>query len=217
MVLDHPDLPDSMLVWWPEKTILEFVKLYIDLWNTGAIITFNHHGVSGHINHQAIASALSRLVHSEPQFPMMFMLRSRSLIEKYTSIILSVPFSLYRHNRNHESFLPELTHPKSHPTRDKKHLANIVLKTSIYPNKTNDNLSSLNLTSSNLDSNHPLIDGVSEPNNTDHQESINMTLTAPMKRITDSRLSTHSSVLIFKPTKYYKGRRAFNQHISQQV
>ncbi|KAI9623188.1 hypothetical protein H4Q26_014684 [Puccinia striiformis f. sp. tritici PST-130] len=180
MVLDHPDLPDSMLVWWPEKTILEFVKLYIDLWNTGAIITFNHHGVSGHINHQAIASAL-------------------------------------RHNRNHESFLPELTHPKSHPTRDKKHLANIVLKTSIYPNKTNDNLSSLNLTSSNLDSNHTLIDGVSEPNNTDHQESINMTLTAPMKRITDSRLSTHSSVLIFKPTKYYKGRRAFNQHISQQV
>ncbi|POV94477.1 hypothetical protein PSTT_16836, partial [Puccinia striiformis] len=134
MVLDHPDLPDSMLVWWPEKTILEFVKLYIDLWNTGAdiyefkhwlgliqflfiiiqIITFNHHG--------AIASALS-----EPQFPMMFMLRSRSLIEKYTSIILSVPFSLYRHNRNHESFLPELTHPKSHPTRDKKHLANIVV------------------------------------------------------------------------------------------
>ncbi|KAH9441242.1 hypothetical protein Pst134EA_029248 [Puccinia striiformis f. sp. tritici] len=151
MVVDHPDLPDSMSVWWPEKTIIEFVEFYIKLWNIDAIITFDHHGVSGHINHRAIASALSRLVHSDPHFPMTFMLRSRSLIEKYTSIILSVPLSLYRHNRNHQ------------------------------------------------------------------QESLNMTSTPPMKRITDSRLSTHSSIFISTPTEYYEGRRAFNQHISQQI
>ncbi|KAI7936882.1 hypothetical protein MJO28_015781 [Puccinia striiformis f. sp. tritici] len=218
MVVDHPDLPDSMSVWWPEKTIIEFVEFYIKLWNIDAIITFDHHGVSGHINHRAIASALSRLVHSDPHFPMTFMLRSRSLIEKYTSIILSVPLSLYRHNRNRESFLPELIRPKSHPTRDKKRLADIVLKTLIHLNKTNHNFSSLNSTSyDNLNSNYPRINGVSEPDNTDQQESLNMTSTPPMKRITDSRLSTHSSIFISTPTEYYEGRRAFNQHISQQI
>jgi hypothetical protein len=88
------DLPDSMSVWWPEATIAECVKRYVELWDIDAvgvacnesdlgtmhlmtsslilfkkhnnafvlhntqIITFDHHGVSGHANHRAIATTL---------------------------------------------------------------------------------------------------------------------------------------------------------------
>ncbi|PLW43018.1 hypothetical protein PCANC_10038 [Puccinia coronata f. sp. avenae] len=99
IVLDHPGLPDSMSVWWPEATIAECVKRYVELWDIDAIITFDHHGVSGHANHRAIATTLSQLAHTDPQFPITFMLRSTWILEKYASL-LSLPYSLYRHRRH---------------------------------------------------------------------------------------------------------------------
>ncbi|KAA1067804.1 N-acetylglucosaminyl-phosphatidylinositol de-N-acetylase [Puccinia graminis f. sp. tritici] len=150
IVLDHPSLPDSMSVWWPEDTINEFVKLYVDLWNIDLIITFDHHGVSGHTNHRAIASALSRLVHTDPKFPTTMMLRSPGLIEKYSSLFW-MPYTLYRHHRT---------------------LSQDTQKTS---------------------STDPI----------------------RKRRPSDSRLSSHNTLLISTPGQYWEARRAFNQHVSQ--
>ncbi|OAV93070.1 hypothetical protein PTTG_08280 [Puccinia triticina 1-1 BBBD Race 1] len=154
IVLDHPELPDSMSVWWPEDTIAEFVRLYVDLWDIDAIITFDHHGVSGHANHRAIAAALSRQVHSDPKFPMTFMLRSTWIFEKYTSL-LSLPYTLYRHHRN------------------------------------------LGQEAQNA--------------------SANAGRQARRRAPTDSPLSPHASLFLSTPAQYWEGRRAFNQHRSQQV
>ena len=38
------DLPDSMSVWWPETTIAEYVKLYVDLWKIDAVRLVYHSG-----------------------------------------------------------------------------------------------------------------------------------------------------------------------------
>lgn len=161
IVLDHPDLPDSMSVWWPESKIQEFVKVYVDLWKIDVIITFDHHGISGHPNHRAIAAALSRLAHSEAKFPLTFMLRSSSLVAKYSSL-LALPYHLYRHHQTLKQELQNATNSSS----------------------------------------------ISLPSNTTRRAR---------SRLTDSRLSTHHSFFLSSPRQYYEGRRAFNQHVSQNV
>jgi len=206
IVLDHPDLPDSMSVWWPETTIAEYVKLYVDLWKIDAIITFDHYGVSGHANHRAIAAALSRMVHTEREFPMTFMLRSRSLVEKYTWL-LGLPYSLYRHGRNRKSLLPELRRPGSHASLDRKRLAELVVQTLTHLGVP---LPSANLS---MRSTRPVPAVRHDARNASSSSS------GPSRRpsVTDSRLSAHHSLFVSSPTQHYHGRRAFNQHVSQNV
>ncbi|WAR64147.1 hypothetical protein PtB15_16B307 [Puccinia triticina] len=220
IVLDHPELPDSMSVWWPEDTIAEFVRLYVDLWDIDAIITFDHHGVSGHANHRAIAAALSRQVHSDPKFPMTFMLRSTWIFEKYTSL-LSLPYTLYRHHRNRKSLLPQLVRPRSHPSRDKKRLAELVLQTLIHLGA---NLSSTPVplspqpTRSRPDSLPLSTNPPTPPVGQEAQNaSANAGRQARRRAPTDSPLSPHASLFLSTPAQYWEGRRAFNQHRSQQV
>ncbi|MBW0462863.1 hypothetical protein O181_002578 [Austropuccinia psidii MF-1] len=209
IVIDHPELPDSMSVWWPESKIAELVKLYIDLWEIDAVITFDHDGISGHINHRAIAAALSRLVHTDPKFPITFMLRTTMLLEKYSSL-LSLPYSLYRHHRYRKSFLPQFPRPISHPSQDKGRLEALVLRTLLYLNATIDSFFLLNKTSPFPSVN----DTRSIPQDVALNSSSN---SSSQHRLTDSKLSTHSSLFLSSPLQYYEGRRAFNQHVSQNV
>ncbi|KNZ54117.1 hypothetical protein VP01_303g5 [Puccinia sorghi] len=188
IVLDHPDLPDSMSVWWPETTIAEYVKLYVDLWKIDAIITFDHHGVSGHANHRAIAAALSRMVHTEREFPMTFMLRSRSLVEKYMGLIW-LPYSVYRHGRNRKLFLPELSRPRSHPSRDRKRLAELVVESLTHVG--------VSLSSANLSIHHHVPAERHEARNNASSSPMAFGGVGPRRRalVTDSRLSAHHSLL----------------------
>ncbi|KAA1129658.1 N-acetylglucosaminyl-phosphatidylinositol de-N-acetylase [Puccinia graminis f. sp. tritici] len=211
IVLDHPNLPDSKSVWWPEDMINEFVWVYVDLWNIDLIITFDHHGVSGHPNHRAIASALSRSVHTDPKFPTTMMLRSPGIIEKYSSLF-GVPYTLYRHHRDRKSLLPQLARPPGHPSRDKKRLAELVLQTLIHLDAYHNLSSSSSLTSDN--------DTLSTASLSVTQETQNTSSSDPegrRRRATASRLSAHNSLFIATPAQYWEARRAFNQHVSQQV
>ena len=50
---------------WCEETIAQRVCKYIEENNIKAIFTFDKHGVSGHVNHQAIYHSLSNLETTE--------------------------------------------------------------------------------------------------------------------------------------------------------
>ena len=50
---------------WCEETIVQRVTKYIEENNIRAIFTFDKHGVSGHVNHQAIHRSLSSLETTE--------------------------------------------------------------------------------------------------------------------------------------------------------
>ncbi|EGG05093.1 uncharacterized protein MELLADRAFT_116860 [Melampsora larici-populina 98AG31] len=198
IVIDHPELPDSMSVWWPEDKIAEFVKLYVELWKIDLVITFDHHGVSGHANHRAIAAAISRIVHTDPSFPMTMMLESSSLISKYTSLF-SLPLSLYQHHQIRKSLLPSFQRPLLHPSRDSERLSKLVSQT---------------LSHFNCSNHHPTIEkNLSIP-------SVNPNETLPdLKpvRITNHNLSNHHTIFLSTVQQYYDARRSFNQHISQNV
>lgn len=72
--LNRPDLQDNPKKWWSEKAIISAVKEYVEKWHVDAvstrvtiefhrltllqIITFDDGGISGHINHRAVSSAL---------------------------------------------------------------------------------------------------------------------------------------------------------------
>lgn len=50
---------------WCEETIVQRVKGYVEENNIKAIFTFDKHGVSGHVNHQAIYRSLFSLETTE--------------------------------------------------------------------------------------------------------------------------------------------------------
>ncbi|KAI8456072.1 hypothetical protein BY996DRAFT_6993907 [Phakopsora pachyrhizi] len=125
-----------MKVWWPEKKIMEFVYVYIDLWKIDTIITFDENGVSGHANHRAISAAISRAVHTDPKFPTTYVLRSASLLSKYASLF-SLPYSILNHHRTRKLLFSTFDRPPFHPSLDSKKISRNVIKI----------LSDLNLTS----------------------------------------------------------------------
>jgi N-acetylglucosaminylphosphatidylinositol deacetylase len=140
------------------------------------------------------------------------MLRSPGIIEKYSSLF-GVPYTLYRHHRHRKSLLPQLARPRAHPSRDKKRLAELVLQTLIHLDAYHNLSSSSSLTSDN--------DTLSTPSSSVTQETQNTSSTDHEQRrrirTTDSRLSAHNSLFIATPAQYWEARRAFNQHVSQQV
>lgn len=72
--LDRGELQDNPKQWWNETAIIIAVKEYVEKWTIDAvsamsgmelamltfvqIITFDHGGISGHINHRAVSSAV---------------------------------------------------------------------------------------------------------------------------------------------------------------
>lgn len=76
IALDRPDIQDNPKVWWDKKVIEGIVKEYVGKWQADAvsfpiasltcpfnicrfqILTFDSGGVSGHINHRAVSSAI---------------------------------------------------------------------------------------------------------------------------------------------------------------
>ncbi|KAE8154342.1 putative deacetylase LmbE-like domain-containing protein [Aspergillus avenaceus] len=57
-VLDRADLQDNPRQWWNEDKVADLVTAYVRKWKVDLIITFDHGGVSGHINHRAISAGV---------------------------------------------------------------------------------------------------------------------------------------------------------------
>ena len=52
------ELQDNPHVWWDSVLIGKIVEEYVKNWNIDAIVTFDDHGVTGHINHRATAAGV---------------------------------------------------------------------------------------------------------------------------------------------------------------
>jgi len=92
VVLDHAALQDNPKVWWDTDTVAQVVGEYVKRWNIEAIITFDDGGVSGHINHRAVAAGIRHLALAAPNLPA-YQLTSIFVLRKYT-VLLDLPLTL---------------------------------------------------------------------------------------------------------------------------
>ncbi|KAF7588578.1 hypothetical protein BBP40_005497 [Aspergillus hancockii] len=93
VVLDHADLQDNPRKWWDEDLVKELVSSYVQKWNVDLILTFDHGGISGHVNHRSVSAGVRKYVHATPQAPHTYKLQSVSLLRKYTSLLDLMPTS----------------------------------------------------------------------------------------------------------------------------
>ncbi|NWX47345.1 PIGL acetylase, partial [Steatornis caripensis] len=57
-VVDHRDLPDNPAVEWDTQLLAAFVLKHIEANNINLVVTFDARGVSGHVNHISLYTAL---------------------------------------------------------------------------------------------------------------------------------------------------------------
>ncbi|RAK94974.1 PIG-L family deacetylase [Aspergillus ibericus CBS 121593] len=97
VVLEHGALQDNPKKWWREDVIQDIVAHYVHMWKTDLIFTFDHGGVSGHINHRAVSAGVLNYAQTFPHTPPIYALQSTFLLRKYSSlldlVLTSVPFS----------------------------------------------------------------------------------------------------------------------------
>lgn len=86
--LDLPNVQDNPKVWWSEEKLIPILNEYIYKWSIDILVSFDHNGVSGHINHRAVGSAVNTLIQSKnnTRIKMSYQLKSVSLLRKYSSI-----------------------------------------------------------------------------------------------------------------------------------
>lgn len=89
VALDLPTIQDNPKVWWSEQQLIPIIRQYIVSWSIDFLISFDERGVSGHVNHRAVGSAV-RLIRQEKNttaITMAYELKSVSLPRKYASIV----------------------------------------------------------------------------------------------------------------------------------
>ncbi|KAL3457301.1 putative deacetylase LmbE-like domain-containing protein [Aspergillus heterothallicus] len=94
VVLDRPDLQDNPKKWWDESSIRAVFEPYLKTWEADLIVTFDHGGISGHINHRAVSAAVRDYVLTTADAPPAFMLRSTALLRKYSSLLDLIPTTI---------------------------------------------------------------------------------------------------------------------------
>ncbi|NXD82773.1 PIGL acetylase, partial [Halcyon senegalensis] len=91
-VIDHRDLPDNPAVEWDTQLLAAVVLKHVEANNINLVVTFDAGGVSGHVNHISLYTALRYPVPHAPSRCRVLVLESVNLFRKYISI-LDVPVS----------------------------------------------------------------------------------------------------------------------------
>ncbi|KKK19671.1 hypothetical protein ARAM_001660 [Aspergillus rambellii] len=94
VVGNHPDLQDNPTKWWDEDVIASIVGPHVEKWHADVIMTFDHGGISGHINHRAVSAGVKKYVSTTQNAPPAFALQSTALLRKYSSLIDLLPTAL---------------------------------------------------------------------------------------------------------------------------
>jgi N-acetylglucosaminylphosphatidylinositol deacetylase len=85
-------LQDDPKAWWDTDLVAKTVQDYTKRWKVDAIITFDDGGVSGHINHRAVAAGVRHwaLSSSIPAFQLttVFVLRKYTILLDLPAILL---------------------------------------------------------------------------------------------------------------------------------
>ncbi|CAF3353879.1 unnamed protein product [Rotaria sp. Silwood1] len=89
--LDLPNIQDNPKVWWSEQQLIPLINQYIDKWSIDILVSFDSKGISGHINHRAVASAVRLLTkntttNNNTMIKMSYELKSVSILRKYSSL-----------------------------------------------------------------------------------------------------------------------------------
>jgi N-acetylglucosaminylphosphatidylinositol deacetylase len=87
--LDLPNIQDNPKVWWSEQQLIPIINEYINQWSINALVSFDKQGVSGHLNHRAVASAVRLLTQNKnnTMIKMSYELKSVSILRKYSSLL----------------------------------------------------------------------------------------------------------------------------------
>jgi len=87
--LDLPNIQDNPKIWWPEKQLIPIINEYINKWSIEVLVSFDKQGVSGHINHKSVASAVRLLSQNKnnTMIKMSYELKSVSILRKYSSLL----------------------------------------------------------------------------------------------------------------------------------
>ncbi|XP_060139051.1 N-acetylglucosaminyl-phosphatidylinositol de-N-acetylase isoform X2 [Zootoca vivipara] len=96
-IIDHRDLPDHPSVEWDTQLLSALILKHVKTNQINLVVTFDARGVSGHLNHKCLYTAVRRL-HSEKKFPegcQVLTLETVNLFRKYISI-LDAPISYLR-------------------------------------------------------------------------------------------------------------------------
>lgn len=87
--LDLPNIQDNPKVWWSEGQLLPIIEEYVKKWSIDVLVSFDNGGISGHLNHRAVASAVRLFTRNQTNTMIKFSyeLKSVSLLRKYSSIL----------------------------------------------------------------------------------------------------------------------------------
>ena len=99
--LNISGLEDNPHQWWSPKNLSLIVEHYIELFEIDLLITFDHQGISGHLNHRSLSYGIEYyLHHSRSRKPLCYQLKTIPLLFKFTSLFNLLPTLL--------QFLPRL-------------------------------------------------------------------------------------------------------------
>ncbi|KAI9140840.1 putative deacetylase LmbE-like domain-containing protein [Paraphysoderma sedebokerense] len=108
-VVDHPELQDNPKTLWSASLTSRMIEEYVQKLNIDCIITFDHGGVSGHLNHISIRNAISHYISTHPTPLPAYQLTTISIFRKYL-FIFDFPITLLSHYYHHYfSSSPEST------------------------------------------------------------------------------------------------------------
>lgn len=94
MILDNKELQDNPKQWWDDSLIEKLLGDYIKKWNVDLIITFDHYGVSGHVNHRSVSKGVKKFCEEHDHMPPVYVNKSKFLLRKYASLADLIPTSL---------------------------------------------------------------------------------------------------------------------------
>ncbi|UDD65562.1 hypothetical protein AFCA_012738 [Aspergillus flavus] len=88
------ELQDNPKQWWDGDMVKDLVSSYKEQWHVDLIVTFDHGGISGHINHRSVSAGVRKYIQSTPDAPAAYMLQSTPLLRKYSSLLDLIPTTI---------------------------------------------------------------------------------------------------------------------------
>jgi N-acetylglucosaminylphosphatidylinositol deacetylase len=85
--LNLTDLQDDFYRWWPKRNISEIVAKYIKEFQIDLLITFDHGGISGHVNHKSIAFGIEYYITNTDKTPLIYEISTVSILFEFSSIL----------------------------------------------------------------------------------------------------------------------------------
>ena len=87
--LDIAGIQDNPKDWWSENTLIPIIEEHVQKWSIDVMVSFDRDGISGHINHRAVGSAVRSVFRwkNQTRIKMAYELRSVSILRKYSSLM----------------------------------------------------------------------------------------------------------------------------------